>query len=662
MVPDSTIEEIRSRVDLGELISSYGVNVRHAGSGLMACCPFHQEKTPSFSINTNRGYYHCFGCGESGDAFKFVMKQEGLTFMEAVRRLAERTGVKIEEKEDPQAGRRKRLYALMSQLAEFYHRCLYAMREAEAAREYLKKRDLDKSAQDTFLIGYAPLGARVMFEWAEKNGFTPEEMEAAGVLKRPNREGDEGYHRFGGRLMFTIRDRQGRVVAFSGRQIVENKRSGKYVNSPVTEIFKKSEVLFCFDRAAGNISKSPHREVIVCEGQIDCIRLHISGFPVAVASQGTAFTDDHVKMLSRVADAAVLVFDDDAAGHKATVASARMLLAAGIPPRVVRLPDGDDPDSFLRTKGPEAFKRLLDNAESIIPFQCRSERAKEANPDSIDALARITNAVLKTISCCPNAVLKAGMIGEAAKLLKVPSIALNEELGKIRVETNKPRPLPQTASAPATRAQQQDLELPPDDPCEEARYAELERQIALEEGSREAIPGAEAACSFPPPPLEMQFMEFLLANEHDHSIASHLDEFLPLEIFSHDFTRRFVNAWRMECESGEDAFADAAENMNDAEKTWFGEIVSSGGKSLSSDLSIEDLAKEYSRRLWCAWCANKRGNLSASDDDEDAAIERMRLSTELNRLKTASWDEAQGIIANFKQQSQNKSQGETTTS
>ena len=303
------------------------MQVRHAGSSLKACCPFHHEKTPSFNINPSRGFYHCFGCGESGDAISFVMKMDGLTFPEAAQKLAAQCGVKVEAQEDPEAGERKRLYALMAELAQFYHRCLLQTKEAQPARDYLASRDLGGQVQEDFLIGYAPNGVSVVLKWAEKHGYTPGELERAGVVKGPNRPGDAGYHRFGGRLMFTVRDRQGRVVAFSGRQLVERKNAGKYVNSPETPIFRKSNVLFGFDRAAGNIVKAPHREVICCEGQIDTIRLHMNGFATAVASQGTAFTEEHAKMISRVADAAVLMYDDDAAGHKATVKVAAMLLA-----------------------------------------------------------------------------------------------------------------------------------------------------------------------------------------------------------------------------------------------------------------------------------------------------------------------------------------------
>ena len=359
-----------------------GIQVKHAGATAKACCPFHHEKTPSFNINSSKGFYHCFGCGESGDAIKFVQKQEGLTFVEAVKKLAEQCGVKIEETEDPNAGLRKRLYALMAELAAFYRRCLLQAKEGEIAREYLKSRALDGAVAEDWSIGYAPNGVSNILRWADKYKYTPEELEAAGVIKAPTRPGDSGYHRFAGRLMFPVRDKQGRVVAFSGRQLVEKKNSGKYVNSPETAIFKKSNVLFGFDRASRAIGKDSHCEVIVCEGQIDCIRLHASGFANAVAGQGTAFTDEHVRMLKRVASQAVLVYDDDAAGHKATIRSAGMLLAAEIPVRVVSLPDGDDPDSFLRTKGAEQFRALPRRTrEGARPRVYRRSRASvESSP------------------------------------------------------------------------------------------------------------------------------------------------------------------------------------------------------------------------------------------------------------------------------------------
>ena len=401
-ITENVLEEIKARTDLADLIASYGISLRRSGSSTTACCPFHNEKTPSFSINTAKGYYHCFGCGKSGDAIKFVQEYEGLSFVDAVKKLAAACGVSVEERQDPRAGERKRLYALMAELALFYHERLLKSAEATFARDYLAKRGLDGQPCEDFLIGYAPNGGAAVMDWATKHGYTAEEMESAGVVKPPNRPGGAFYHRFSGRLMFTIRDRQGRVVAFSGRQLVERKNSGKYVNSPETPIFKKSNVLFGFDRAAGEIARSPHREIICCEGQIDTIRLHVCGFRTAVASQGTAFTEEHAKMVRRVADAAVLMYDDDAAGHKATVKVATILLGMEMPVRVVSLPDGDDPDSFLRKHPAADLQAKIDAAESVVAFQCRIERAKERSPGSIDAVARVARAVVATIAACPS--------------------------------------------------------------------------------------------------------------------------------------------------------------------------------------------------------------------------------------------------------------------
>ena len=626
-IPEETIEEIRSRTDLGELVASYGIALHHSGSSLKACCPFHREKTPSFSINPSRGFYHCFGCGEHGSAFDFVMKMEGLTFPEAVKRLASRCGVEIKEGErDPNAGRRKRLYALMAELAQFYRRCLLKTGAAQIAREYLAKRELGEKIQEDFLIGYAPAGASVMFKWAAKNGFKPEELEEAGVVKLPSRPGDDGYHRFSGRLMFPIRDRQGRVVAFSGRQLVEDKRSGKYVNSPETEIFRKSNVLYAFDRAAGNIARAPHREVIVCEGQIDCIRLHASGFPVAVASQGTAFTEEHVKMLSRVADSAALVFDDDNAGHKAAIRSAGMLLAAGMPVRVVNLPEGHDPDSFLRTKGPEAFQRLLDAAESVVSFQCRVEKAKEARDDTLDAVSRITKAVLSTIAQCPNAILRASMVGEASKLLSLPASALNEELQKVKAKAPPSRSL---AASPPPKEPDENEGPPPD--------------FEADEPPPDVEVPPEAA--IPPPPREIALAAFLVAHEFDAQLDEMIARFLPDAVFAHDFTRRFVEAWRGEIPSGEDRLGPFADALPSAERAYFDAAFVDAGKSQASRLSPAEMMQDFVRALWVAYAERVRGLLPAADSSDATVARRLGLSMSIRRLRTAPWRDVPDLIA-----------------
>ena len=631
-ITESVIEEIKARIDLADLVASYGIQVKHAGGSAKACCPFHHEKTPSFNINSAKGFYHCFGCGESGDAIKFVQKQEGLTFVEAVKKLAEQCGVKIEETEDPNAGLRKRLYALMAELAAFYRRCILQAKEGEIAREYLKSRALDGAVAEDWGIGYAPNGVSNILRWAEKYKYTPEELEAAGVIKAPTRPGDRGYHRFAGRLMFPVRDKQGRVVAFSGRQLVAQKNSGKYVNSPETAIFKKSNVLFGFDRASRAIGKDSHCEVIVCEGQIDCIRLHASGFANAVAGQGTAFTDEHVRMLKRVASQAVLVYDDDAAGHKATIRSAGMLLAAEIPVRVVSLPDGDDPDSFLRTKGAEQFRALLEKGESIISFQCRVERAKERDPASIDAVARVSKAVLSTIAACPSAVLRASMVGEASKLLGLPSAALTEELEVVRKKAALAAP-----RHPASTAQ----ESPVDDYDVGSQLSTLNSQLS----TPSAADAAEAA---PPPPREMAFMQFLMANERDKTLDGMIGDFLPREVFAHAFTWRFVETWRMEASSGEDSFAAFAASLAGQERAWLDAVLVEVGKTQSSTLGATDIMEDFVRSFWEAHLKQVRGALPAVGDDE-ANKERMKITMDLKRLKQVRWAVVKDMIRDFRQ-------------
>lgn len=640
-ITESTVEEIKARIDLADLIASYGIQVKTAGVSKKACCPFHHEKTPSFNINENRGYYHCFGCGESGDAIKFVQKMDGLTFVEAVKKLAEQCGVKIEEKEDPAAGKRKRILALLAEITQFYRRCLQKAKEGELAREYLKKRDLGEQIQADYLIGYAPNGVANILKWAEKYGYTSEELEAAGIIKGPTRPGDLGYHRFGGRLMFSIKDKQGRVVGFSGRQLVASKNSGKYVNSPETLVFKKSNILYGFDKAAGAVTKTPNHEVIVCEGQIDCIRLQTSGFANAVAGQGTAFTDEHVKMLKKVADQVALVYDDDGAGHKATIKSARLCLAAELPVRVVSLPGGDDPDSFLRTHPADEFRQMLDHAESIMAFQVRAERAKETNPNTVDAMNRIVREILLTISQCPNAVLRAGMVGEAAKLLNLPTAALNEELGKVKVEARK------TVQSASSAVNALDDDLPSDQPTDRSadRVDGGEENPVFDEGDFE---GEEAAAVVPPPPKELALCEFLMANEYDKTLDGMVGEFLPDKAFAHDFTRQFVETWRAENAKGEDLMQDFAAKLDGHARAWFDEVLLNAGKTQASALKTTDILEDFVRALWADALKRERGGLPAAGDPE-ADLRRMKISMDLKRLSSVRWAMVKDMIRDWMQ-------------
>ena len=617
-IPESIVEEIKSRTDLAELIASYGVQVKSAGASKKACCPFHHEKTPSFNINEAKGFYHCFGCGESGDAIKFVQKMDGLGFVEAVKKLAAMCGVKVEEREsDPNAVRRARLYALMAELAAFYHRCLLKTREGELARKYLKSRDLGEDVQEDYLIGYAPNGAATILKWAEKYRYTPAELEEAGVIRMPTGPGDRGYHRFGGRLMFTIRDKQGRVVGFSGRQLVASKNSGKYLNSPDTPIFKKSNVLYGFDKASRAIGRAPRQEVVVCEGQIDCIRLQTSGFPNSVAGQGTAFTEEHVRMLKSLAAQVALVYDDDAAGHAATVKSARLCLAAGLPVRVVSLPGGDDPDSFLRAHPAAEFGKMLDDAESIVSFQVRTARARERNPDAIDAVNRVVRDLLKTIAACPNAVLCASMVGEAARVTGLPAAALNVELEKVK------------AGAAAQQRRAPQAPEPPEDPVPP-------------ESPESPIPGEDAA-TVDPSPRETAFCAFLLGNEYDKTLNEMVGAFLPPDVFANALTVRFVETWRKEAADGSDGFGPFADGLSPRDRAWFDRVMLESSKSQASEQSATDNLQDFVRALWADFMRRRRGGLPAAGDAA-AEQERLRLSVVSKQLPRARWHSVKEII------------------
>ena len=547
-VTDQVIEEIRARIDIVELVGAR-VTLKKSGGSFKGCCPFHHEKTPSFHVNPIKQFYHCFGCGEHGDIFTFLMKQDGLTFMDAVRMLADRVGVVIQESVDYNAQSRNLLYAIHAELAAFYQRCLKQTREAEPARLYLLNRKLSDEVAERFGIGYAPTRPRdALLQWARKHAYTPEQLITAGILSPPNRPDrpDDYFDRFRGRLMFPICDRQGRVVAFSGRILDVKSHPAKYVNSPETDIFTKSRVLYALDKAAAKIVKHPRREAIICEGQIDVIRCHASGFETAVASQGTAFTKEHVSLLKKHADSVVLVFDGDSAGRKAALRTGALFLEEELPVRVAVLPAGEDPDSLLRDKGPDAFRALLEAAPSITAFQVDALHQAEAQPDSIDALNRVSRGVLDMLAACPSAVLRTRLLQEAAALLHLPYSAMADDLEKHR-ETLRQR----AAYAEAYKS--------PDSGGHGARGGEPPPEEPAEAGEPDGGPDGplpEEPAPEPPSRAEVLLCEFLIEHEHDAAILDLVESHLPLDIIPHPFARALVDALLSQRRCGGDRLAE----------------------------------------------------------------------------------------------------------
>ncbi|MDP0492435.1 MAG: DNA primase [Verrucomicrobiota bacterium JB023] len=372
-IPDETVELILQQTDIVDLINSY-FPLKRSGSLFKACCPFHNEKTPSFTVDPNRQFFKCYGCGEGGTAIGFVMKYENLPFPDAIRKLANRAGVPIiEDAYDPEAEKarksKSRLLELHNKLARHLHELLLKDPKAKHARAYLRSRGYGSEMAARWLVGWVPDDQRRVFDWAKQNTFTARELCNAGIASQRDEHNPQRgiYLRFRDRLMFPIHNDYGDIIAFSARQLREDPNSGKYINSPETQLFKKARVFFGLDKARRPISKE--KFALVCEGQIDVIACHEAGFENTVAALGTAFTEDHAKLLKRYGDKVVLCYDSDAAGHKAVGKAYEALAPTGIEIRVVSLPEKEDPDSLIKSQGPEAFRALIDKAANFFDYQ-----------------------------------------------------------------------------------------------------------------------------------------------------------------------------------------------------------------------------------------------------------------------------------------------------
>ena len=365
MIPNDKIEEIRARASIVQVVSEY-VALKKQGSGYVGLCPFHSEKTPSFSVNEQKAIYYCFGCNEGGNVISFIMKKDGLTFPEAARRLGERYGVDIEEERSGVASVKDSLYKVNRLAAEFFSSTLYSSVGAPA-REYLKGRGFtEKAFLDSFGVGYAPESWDGLIGYLKGKGASTDLAEAAekaGLVVK--KKGGGGYYdRFRSRLIFPITDRSGRVIGFGGRALDD--AQPKYLNSPETLLFKKGTVLFGLSTAWESISKVS--AAIVVEGYFDVLAMHRAGFTNTVASMGTALTEGQVRALKGCGGPVYTLFDTDAAGKKAALRSLGVFLEEDVPCRMINLGFGKDPDEFLGAKGPEAMKRAIIEAGTLMDF------------------------------------------------------------------------------------------------------------------------------------------------------------------------------------------------------------------------------------------------------------------------------------------------------
>ncbi|MBI5801152.1 MAG: DNA primase [Verrucomicrobia bacterium] len=369
LISPQKLEEIRAASDIVDVIGGYLGPLKRAGANFVTLCPFHSEKSPSFNVNPGRQIFHCFGCHKGGDVFTFVKEYENLSFIEAVRRLAERARIVLEFEDNPHArqqrGEKESLLHLHEEICKRWQTALANDAAGQIARDYLAKRGVSAEAEKLFRLGYAPDLWDDTVNWAKSRNLDLALVERGGLIIR--KEGaDHFYDRFRGRLMFPICDEQGRVVGFSGRVLAGDEKTAKYVNSPETPIFTKGRVIFGLDKSKRAVADKDC--AIICEGQLDLIACFMADVKNVVAPQGTALTADHCRILKRYADEVVLCFDSDNAGQNAAVRSLDILLASGLAIRVATVPAPHDPDSFIKAYGGPAFDQLIANAEGFFDY------------------------------------------------------------------------------------------------------------------------------------------------------------------------------------------------------------------------------------------------------------------------------------------------------
>jgi len=428
-IPEATVEQVLASTDIVEVIGRY-VKLRRAGTNFVGLCPFHNEKTPSFNVSPSRNSYHCFGCGAGGTAIGFLIDHDGMTFVEAVKKLADAAGVRIEEEVwDANTERENKIRAGLVKahlrLAEWYHLLLMKDPAADVARQYLKGRGITAQVAKHWQLGFAPGHGDALRRWAKEQGFTENLLVAAGIMAKD----DQGrtYPRFRQRLMFPICNDSGDVIAFSGRLLEADAKAAKYLNSPETPIFSKSRVFFGFHKTKRAVAKAS--QAIVCEGQIDLVMAFEAGFENVVAALGTAFTEHHARLLKRHADEVVLCYDSDAAGFKAAQRSFQILAPTGLVVKMAALPAGDDPDTLIRREGAEAFATLIEQSQEFIDYQI-DHAAKQPGFEQMRDRVRFAEQMAGNIRVLESAVARSTAIQRVALRLGIPEEDIRRLVGK----------------------------------------------------------------------------------------------------------------------------------------------------------------------------------------------------------------------------------------
>lgn len=429
-IPEEIIDEIRQRTDLVGLVGEY-LKLERRGKNMVGLCPFHSEKTPSFSVSPEKQLFHCFGCGASGNAFSLIMQMEKLTFPEAARFLARRSGVNIPERRlilPAEDDLKEKIYKLNHLAARFYAYCLHKTEQGKGVLDYLLNRGIRQETIELFMLGYAPADWTGFFNFAQKKGASPDLMVKAGLVS-PGR--DKGYYdRFRDRLIFPIFNISGNVAGFGGRVLEEGEKSGpKYLNSPETLVFDKGSMLYGLNLAREEIRRE--KKAIVMEGYTDVITAFQAGIKNAVASLGTALSAEQGRLLRYQADTVVTAYDSDSAGEAATWRGLAILQASGCLVQIAELPEGSDPDSYIKENGPEAFNVLVEKSKPLMEYRLQQLK-KRFDLASDKGRINYIEELMPFLMAAVNQVEQDFYLKRASEELGVDEEALRGELKKRR--------------------------------------------------------------------------------------------------------------------------------------------------------------------------------------------------------------------------------------
>ncbi len=434
---DGFVAELKSRCSFTQIASKY-LELTKKGRTYWARCPFHYEKTPSFSIDEFEGFYHCFGCGESGDLITFVKKMEGLDFMEAVEFLAKSVGMEMQFESQSDMvtiaelnKQKKQAFKALYDAKEFYKQQIYE-KTAIKAQQYLRDRKINKSSLENFEIGYSP-NFKMLVAHLKELGYNEETLMNAGIISESK---GKFYDSIAERLVFPIYDTYGQVIGFSGRILDSELDVAKYKNTRQTIVFDKSRAIFGLKQVMDAKRVQHFNYLILAEGQIDVIMLHQYGFQCAVATQGTALTEQHARVLKKVCDKIFICYDGDSAGQKATYRALDILQSVGLKVKIINIPNGQDPDEFLKTKGKDEFQKLIDNAEEVMDYKLRT-LAKSTNTASNESRSEFLKKAIDLIKTLPTLAEADVYVNTIAKYANVANNVVRESLNNAMSSLNK---------------------------------------------------------------------------------------------------------------------------------------------------------------------------------------------------------------------------------